>query len=183
MKAVVFDTETTGLLLHPSASLDLQPRVIEIGGVIIEADGTEVAAFSQLVNPSRRLEAIITKITGLTDEDLADAPKADAVLPDFQAFLDKAQIVFAHNLPFDLTIMNLEALRACRKLDWPIHRFCTVAEHEPIWGRRAKLTELYEWSTGKKLAQTHRAVDDCRALAEVIVKEKIIDRIADLATA
>jgi len=169
MKTAVFDTETTGIPKHPNAKDGVQPRVIEFAGVIVNKRGTVLEELSLLINPEQPLEEIITKITGLTDEDLAQEPTFVEVAPQIRAFFDKADAVLAHNLPFDSNMLNLEATR--NNLEpWPWLTklmICTVQEHAEEWGRRPKLTELYEHYAGKPLAQTHRAMDDTKALAFV----------------
>ncbi len=41
-----------------------------------------------------------------------------------------------------------------------------MQEYTPQFGHRPKMTELYENVMGKPLLQTHRALDDVRALYE-----------------
>ncbi len=174
MKAVIFDTETTGLPFHRNAKLELQPRIIEFGGLAINEHGEELATLNLIMDPKQPLEAIITKITGLTDDDLKGKPTFAEVLPQIQQLFEGADVVVAHNLPFDKSLIDFEMQRIGLEFVWPQIQLCTVQETLPEWGRRAKLLELYEKVTGVPLAQTHRALDDCRALAEIVIKENYI---------
>ena len=61
---IIFDLETTGL----DAKLD---KIIEIGALKYK-NNELVEEFSVLVNPKVKLPPVITKITGLTDEDLKE---------------------------------------------------------------------------------------------------------------
>jgi len=70
VKSLVYDTETTGIPKHPNAQKSVQPRVIEFGGVLCDESGQVLEELQILINPGIPLEPIITKITGLTDEDL-----------------------------------------------------------------------------------------------------------------
>ena len=167
MITCIFDTETTGIPKHPNAKDKVQPRIIEFAGVLVDADGNEVDELVVLVNPQQPLEEVITKITGLTDEDLAEAPVWADVADEVLAFINRADRVVAHNAPFDVTMVELEEARRGREVDWPGERVCTVQEHAEEWGFRPKLTQLYEHYTGEPLQQTHRALDDVRALATV----------------
>lgn len=70
---VSIDLETTGL--NPK-----RDRIIEIGAIRVE-QGQIAEEFSTFVDPGRKLEERITELTGIRDEDLADAPQLDEVFP------------------------------------------------------------------------------------------------------
>lgn len=169
MIALIFDTETTGIPKHPRAKDSVQPRVIEWGGALYDSAAKAVVREHHvIINPKQPLEEIITKITGLTDDDLADQPEFREVLGPLREMFSAADALVAHNLPFDHTMMELELAR-CGEREWPWPRYnvCTVQEHAEEWGRRPKLLELYQHYTGEPLAQTHRALDDVMALVRV----------------
>jgi DNA polymerase-3 subunit epsilon len=172
---LVHDWETTGLTLHPDADVRKQPRAIEFGGALLSREtGEVVETLSLLINPGQALEAVITKITGLTDADLADAPSFVDALPQLQHIFRQATAVVAHNLPFDRQILRGELARAnLTEFPWPARELCTVGEFTPLWGRMPKLTEVYEWAMERPLPQTHRALDDVLALVEIIQRQQI----------
>ena len=166
---IVFDTETTGLPLHPDAPLEKQPKIIELGAALLDAEGKVVDTFSQLLHPGEPVTDEITKITGITNEMLVGAPKFIDVLPRLREFFGRAFAVFAHNLPFDRTLLRLDLRRAgCEDFPWPTAEYCTIGLHKSIWGRNMKMTELYEHALKKPLPQTHRALDDVLALVEIV---------------
>jgi DNA polymerase III epsilon subunit-like protein len=166
---VVFDTETTGLPLHPDAPLEKQPKIIELGAALLDSDGKVVDTFQQLLHPGEDVTDEITKITGITNDQLKDQPKFVEVLPQLRAFFDRAFAVFAHNLPFDKKLLMFDLKRAgCEDFPWPEQEYCTIGLHRSIWGRNMKMTELYEHAMEKPLPQTHRALDDVMALVEII---------------
>lgn len=168
-RILLHDWETTGLTLHPDADVSKQPRAIEFGGVLFCCEKEEVVdTFSMLINPGVALEPIITKITGLHDEDLAGAPSFAEALPELRRIFGEAQGIVAHNLPFDRLILRGELSRlAADDFPWPQSELCTMGAFTAHWGRNPKLTEVYEWTIGRPLAQTHRALDDVLAMAEV----------------
>lgn len=172
---LVFDTETTGLPLHGSAPLEKQPKIIEFGAVLFEpATGTIAEEFNALIHPGEEITAEITKITGITNEDLAGAGTFDATLPSIQRLFKEAGTVIAHNLPFDRSMVKFElARRGITEFPWPPNEICTVGHFRDVWGRNPKLVELYEWSLGRPLKQTHRALDDVKALMEIVLKERV----------
>jgi len=169
MKLLVFDTETTGLMLPSSAPLEKQPKVIELGLVVLDGE-EEVFSGNWLVNPGEQISAEITKITGITNDQLVGMPSFAEVWALAYGHFLEADGVVAHNLPFDKGLIDFE----CTRIDgqpwggWPATQICTVQEYVHVFGRRPKLKDLYEQYTFKKLEQTHRALDDVRALVEAI---------------
>lgn len=94
---VVFDLETTGLVNVPAAGK--MDAITEIGAVKI-IGGEIREKFTTLVNPERKLDEEIVRITGITDEMVKDAPKIGEVIPDFYKFCDGC-ILVGHNVQFD----------------------------------------------------------------------------------
>lgn len=169
MISLVFDTETTGLPLPDCADLDKQPKIIELAVARIE-DGKITAEHSWLFDPECKLDPVITKITGLTDADLAGKPKFRELLGEIEEAFGGAEQLIAHNAPFDTALLAFELKRCARTgFPWPAVVICTVQEHHHLKGRRLKLTELYELKLNKKLEQSHRAADDVRALVEICI--------------
>lgn len=167
---LVFDVETTGLTLHPDAPIQKQPKIIELGAALVNRAGEVVETLSQLVHPGEAVTEEITKITGITNEDLVGAPTFTECLPQLRHIFGQAFAVFAHNLPFDRSMMRNELARHdVLGFPWPQQEYCTVGLHKEQWGRNPRLIELYEATMGRPLAQTHRALDDVLALVEVVV--------------
>jgi DNA polymerase-3 subunit epsilon len=146
---VAFDLETTGLV----AEID---RVGEIGAVRFDATGRERGRFERLVHPQRPMSPSAQAVHGITDLDLATAPPASVVLPDFLDFLGDplATTLLAHHAWFDAGFLGHELERAslpgpghavvdtlalARRLlpDLPNHRLSTLAERLGLGGDRA----------------------------------------------
>ena len=93
----VFDLETTGM----SAVRD---RIVEIGAVRVEIDGT-LSRFETLVNPGMPIPWQVSKVHGIDDSMVADAPKfKDAAYP-FLDFIKGSKLV-AHNARFDFSFLQ-----------------------------------------------------------------------------
>lgn len=173
MKLLAIDFETTGLLKAPTAKHHLQPRAIEFAGCMIDGRGTIIQEDSFLINPGEEISEEITRITSITNEMLKDAlPFKDCWLR-LAGFLELADAVVAHNMPFDAYILRRELDAARIEWEWPCPLLCTVELYEPLWGFRPRLIQLYEATTGKQYEQTHRALDDVRALTEILIHDKI----------
>jgi DNA polymerase-3 subunit epsilon len=171
MKVLIFDTETTGVIKHSMIPLTLQPHIIELGMILWDTTkrGAKPKEYTYLFNPGVKLEAVITKITGLTNQDLDGKPTFSVHVDAIAAVVAKADMAIAHNVDFDHSMINNECLR-CGKLQfpWPTTLMCTVRQYEHAFGYRPNLQQLYLHVIGKPLAQTHRALDDCRALLEIV---------------
>lgn len=158
---VVFDIETTGLSKE-------KEMITEIGAVKV-ADGKIIDRFSTFVNPQRPISAEITKLTGITDDMVKDAPTIENVLPEFLKFCEDTVLV-AHNASFDTGFIRIAAERA--GLGELHHTIVDTLELA-----RALLPELNKHKLdivcehlGVTLNGHHRAVNDAEATAEVFIK-------------
>lgn len=167
---LVLDFETTGLLEPSCLELEKQPRAIEIG--IVKIKGKKIVdRFDELIYPEMEISDEITKITGITNADLKGKRTFKEALPDLIKFFKGENDLYAHNAPFDSTILMYELQRAgCERFPMPGNIICTVAEFRHEYGRYMKLVDLYRSKMGKELKQTHRAIDDAEALTEIILK-------------
>lgn len=99
---VVIDIETTGL----SPEYD---SIIEVGAIKYSS-GKGVDQFSSLIQPSWQyldgnfIDSYIEKLTGITNEMLAEAPTAELVLPKFYDFI-KDSLLVGHNVNFDINFL------------------------------------------------------------------------------
>lgn len=165
---VVFDIETTGLSKE-------KEMITEIGAVKV-ADGKIIDRFSTFVNPQRPISAEITKLTGITDDMVKDAPTIENVLLEFLKFCEDTVLV-AHNASFDTGFIRIAAERA--GLGELHHTIVDTLELA-----RALLPELNKHKLdivcehlGVTLNGHHRAVNDAEATAEVFIK--FLDMLAE----
>lgn len=94
---VVLDLETTGL--DPKTD-----KIIEIGAVRVR-DGAIVDSFSSFINPGRGLSEKTRELTGITMEDLKEAPFIEDVLEQLLLFLGD-DILLGHNILFDYSFLK-----------------------------------------------------------------------------
>ena len=165
MHKVVFDTETTGLIKPDVNDINEQPYIAEFYAVKIDEDFNLIDEIGGFLKPPVPLSEKITKITGITNEMIADAPSFADFSQDLEKFFVGVDEMIAHNLPFDRNMLANELVRAGRLLHfpWPPKHTCTVAASMGIEQRRINLTKLHHYATGKDFP-AHRAKDDVYAL-------------------
>lgn len=161
----IFDTETTDLVKPLATPLEKQPEIIQIHIEKFD-DGQLVDTFSSFVKPFKPVPDFITDITSITNAMVDDAPRWLSIQSDVQAFmLDGVDEVAAHNLSFDMDMVNIEAKRTGHQFLWPVNRICTVEQTEHIKGRRLDLMSLHEHLFGEGFEKAHLAQNDVAALA------------------
>ena len=159
---VCVDTETTGLI-------PLRDRIIEIG--LLRIEGGEVTArFQTLLQPDVMLPAIITEITGITDDDLVTAPRFRDVAEQIASLLDGALFV-AHNAEFDYRFLKHEFTRVGIELS--LSRLCTVRLSRMLYPehRRHDLSSIIE-RYNFPIENRHRAFDDALIVWQLLERMK-----------
>ncbi len=156
---VVFDVETTGL----SKAKD---RLTEIGAVKI-VNGEITDRFNTFVNPLIPIPEKITKLTGITNDMVKDAPFEDKAVRDFLSFCGDSPLV-AHNAPFDTGFIS----EACKRCDIPFENTSidTVPLCRTLWKglKNYKLDTISDFLKLPKFNH-HRACDDAKALADIFL--------------
>lgn len=159
-KFVVFDIETTGL----SPKNDM---ITEIGAVKIE-DNKIVGEFSQLINPQRKIPDNIVKLTGITDDMVKDMPTIEEVLPRFEKFIEDAVLV-AHNASFDVGFIRDKFSRLGKEIDNAV--LDTLELSRALFPQlKSHKLNIIAKHLNVSLINHHRAVDDAKATAEILLK-------------
>jgi len=110
---VVFDTETTGLMPN-------KDEIVQIGAVRV-VNGRMVAGetVDQLVHPGRAIPPASTKVHGITDDMVVDAPDPGTAVSRFHEFCEGSVLV-AHNAPFDLAFLKRHCRENGMRFDHPV---------------------------------------------------------------
>ena len=163
-RTLVFDTETTGLIDNNVVDVKRQPLIIEFYGCHVDFNGKIIDELEFRCNPGIPLEPIITKITGLRDEDLKAEKSFKYHAQAVCDFIGQSDSVVAHNFSYDWAMINFEMQRAGLIAPWPLIRICTVEETEWFKGHRLNLSALHEHLFGETFQDAHRAKNDVMAL-------------------
>ncbi len=94
---IALDLETTGL--DPE-----KDRIIEIGAVKF-VNGRETEAIDQLIHPGRDIPDFITRLTGITNDDVAGKPAYHDFYPVLHEFLGDYPII-GHQINFDASFLE-----------------------------------------------------------------------------
>lgn len=156
---VVFDLETTGF----SSKND---KIIEIGAVKIK-DGEIIDRFSEFVNPERMIPAKIIELTGITDDMVNDSETIDIILPRFMEFVGNSTMV-AHNAPFDISFIKKNLKDLGKGFNNQVMDTVPLARFLYPELKRVKLNTVAKY-LGVSLENHHRAVDDAKATADILV--------------
>jgi DNA polymerase-3 subunit epsilon len=148
------DLETTGGKFQ-------RDRVIEIG-IIQYLNGELVNQFETLVNPECFLPSMITKITGIRESDLVNAPTFEQIY--LQVYdLIKDSVLVAHNVNFDYGFLKAEFDRFGISLN--NKTVCSVRVSRLLYPEHKKhsldsIIERFNFSCDRR----HRALDDAKVI-------------------
>ncbi len=153
----VIDLETTGG--NPQ-----KDKITEIA--IIIHDGKVVREqYSSLINPERKIPYFITRLTGIDNDMVADAPKFFQIAKEVVE-LTKDHVIVAHNVNFDYQFLRSEF----RSLGYNFQRnvLCTVKlSRKLIPGYKSYSLGNLCKSLDIKIKNRHRALGDAQATAEL----------------
>lgn len=175
-QAIVFDTETTGLIKPDVSEMKDQPHIIEYFAykLLHKADGTieTIDEFETFLKPPVQVSAEITKITGITNDDVKYAPSFQDKFQELAGFHLGVKRIVAHNLAFDIAMMANEISRIGKilKFPFPPEHICTVQKTRYIEQRRMTLSNLHIELFGHEFTGAHRARTDVDALTKCYIE-------------
>lgn len=157
----VVDLETTG---HSPVKGD---RIIQLAIVFI-TNGEIGDKYVRFVNPGQKIPPFIRQLTGIADEEVADAPYFEDIADEVARLLE-GTIFIAHNTDFDLSFLQSEFSR-CGIRKWLGKKLDTVELSKIMYPSAAsyRLQDIAE-DLGIPLASAHRADDDAEATAQLFL--------------
>ncbi len=174
-----FDTETTGLPKNwkaPLTDLDNWPRMVQLAYFLADADGNKILAGDFIIKPEGfTIPEEVVRIHGITTERAnKEGVALGPVLQGFQAAMDRAQYLVAHNMSFDEKIVGAEFLRNGMPDSLPAKkRVCTMhsstdycAIPGPYGNKWPKLLELHTKLFKAGFESAHNAAADVAAMVK-----------------
>jgi DNA polymerase-3 subunit epsilon len=153
---IVIDVETTGL--NPN-----NDRIVEIALLRVN-NGMVTEAYENRFNPEGPVGK--TEIHGITDADVANAPRFADKAEEIKTFIGQRALV-AHNAKFDLAFLSAEFARSESELPW-LKSICTLEASQyylPDLYRR-KLADCCD-EIGIQIDNAHSALGDAMATAKL----------------
>mgnify|MGYP000315163903 CR=1 FL=1 len=156
----IVDLETTG-------GLAKRDKITEIG--IVLYDGSEVIeTYQTLINPGRSIPPEITRITGITNEMVEDAPFFYEVAKKIVQMTEGA-IFVAHNVRFDYSFLKEEF--ASLGFTFTRRQLCTVRlSRKAFPGLRSYSLGNLIKHFGFQVEARHRALEDAVATKDLLEK-------------
>jgi len=177
MTYVVVDIETTGLSKH-------YHKITEIAAARVK-NGKITKEFQTLINPGVKIPSFITRLTGIDNEMVKDAPSIREVMPAVVKFFGK-NVFVAHNATFDFGFLDYNAAYYYNKRIMN-ERLCTKKLANRLLPDLSskKLGSICE-HFGIVNSQAHRAMADVHATVGVfnnfldMLKENEITEVDDV---
>lgn len=159
-------------MVHNSLQpLHKQPKIIEVFFLLLDdSDWSEIGTLHSYIDPGEAIPEKVTQITGITDAMVKGKRTFRQFWPEAKEFLGRADVVVAHNLSYDMAVMDFELQRMGGAVDWPARRVCTVEATEWMKGHRLSLTNLHTELFGEAFEGAHGAEADVRATARCYIE-------------
>lgn len=162
---IVFDLETTGLDF-------IRNRIIQISYIKVSPDGTEERE-NLFVNPEKPIPHEVVELTGITNDDVKDAPTFKALAPQLSEKFKGCDFAGYNSNHFDIPMLAEEFLRAGIDFDFSKVR---LIDAQTIFHKmeRRNLAAAYKFYCGRKMEEdftAHRADEDTEATYRVLMGE------------
>jgi len=140
-------------------------RITEVAAIKV-VNGEIVDEFQSLVNPGHPIPFWITKLTGITNNDLVHAPFFEDIASQLFEFMS-GSIFVAHNVLFDFSFLKREFKEY--GVNFAPKLFCTVKMSRALFPEHKghslqKIIERHNLSPSAR----HRAFEDARMLVEYV---------------
>ena len=162
---IVFDLETTGLDM-------VKDRIIQISYIKVSPDGTEDRK-NLFVNPEKEIPAEVVALTGISNEDVKDAPTFKQLAATLEKEFTGCDFAGYNSNHFDVPMLAEEFLRA--GIDFDFSK-CRLIDAQTIFHKmeRRNLAAAYKFFCGRKMEDdftAHRADEDTEATYRVLMAE------------
>jgi len=173
----IVDVETTGL--------EARAEIVQLGALAPDA----TVLLDTLVRPTRPIPADATRLHGITDAMVADAPAFADAYARLRAAVGNRRIV-AYHAAFDRKMLRAQraAANAARnglaRLNNPWD--CAMERYAAFWGEWNDRYGSFRWQSldaacaQQRIARAarHTAIDDCRATLRALARTALIRAMA-----
>ena len=166
---ISFDLETTGLNIR-------EDRIVEISCVKIGMDGSRDIRTRRL-NPCIPISKEASSVHGITDEDVANAPRFEQIARSLYDFLCGCDLTGFNLEQFDLPMLSNEFERV--GIEFPDGPIRIIDARRIYMAKEPRtLAAAYKFYCGEDLDGAHSAEADAIAAAEVLLAQ--VQRYEDL---
>ena len=165
---IIFDLETTGLA--PG-----EDKIIEIAYEKILPSG-EIVAYCQRINPGKPIPEDASRINGIYDKDVADAPSFPKLSYELWSMFEGSDVGGFNITGFDLPFLKGEFASVGKNFDYGGKRVLDAKilyhkmEARDMFVPR-NLSAAYKLYCGKEHISAHTGAGDVRATIEILEKQ------------
>lgn len=171
------DTETTGFPKYSLLPSDLsQPKLVQLAAILTDDKGKEECSMNIIVSPFEyKIPGEVAEIHGITtDKAINLGVKKNVALEMFLSFYGCADEIIAHNVKFDLFIMQ------CAASPYELNKkstYCTMINYRKLgFVGSARLMEAHKQAFNKDFKNSHNAMNDCQAMMRLYFWLKEVEK-------
>lgn len=164
-----FDLETTGIDIS-------KDRIVEISILKVNPNQS-IESKTQRFNPTIPIPPEVSKIHGISDEDVKDAPTFTEEAKNIAKYIEGCDLAGYNSNKFDIPMLAEEFLRANQDFSVKNRKFIDV---QVIFHKKEQrtLSAAYKFYCNKDLENAHTAAADTQATYEVLLSQ--IEKYDDL---
>jgi DNA polymerase-3 subunit epsilon len=168
---IIFDLETTGINI-------VSDRIVELSYLKVYPNGDQEAR-TMKINPTIPIPEKVSKIHGITDQDVRDAPTFQEVARSIANIFEGCDFAGFNSNKFDIPLLAEEFIRADVDIDLMKRKFIDV---QVIFHKKEQRTleAAYKFYCYKELKDAHSAEADTLATFEILKAQ--LERYEDLPT-
>lgn len=165
---IIFDLETTGLAVG-------EDKIIEIAYEKIMPNG-EIIAYCQRINPGKPIPEVASKINGIYDKDVLDAPSFAKLSYELWGTFEGADVGGFNIVGFDLPFLRGEFESVGKNFDFATKKILDAKilyhkmEARDMFAPR-NLTAAYKLYCNKDHIDAHTGAGDVRATVEILEQQ------------
>ena len=167
MKILVFDTETTGLfnskLPIEDNTLDYFPYVVQFSWILMDTVTLKYTEFDYYIKCPIPVPPESTNCHGITTQmSLVRGHSFAKTFEIFKVCMEQCDLMVAHNLSFDITVLQVECFR--NHIPWSIPKptYCTMKSTTKMCGlgKYPRLSFLHNFLFHEEAENLHSSLID-----------------------